>query len=123
MQRPLSAQRDNGPTNKYTNMNIYKDYVQSNDKICTALLILSPIPQQGRNTWKEGLACISHTYTHNPPDFRSILKDMIKGKNQVNFEQLTLDIICAILAVTTNYKEGNENEFTYGHFGTDSAPF
>jgi hypothetical protein len=67
---------------------------------------------QTANHWEHGLGFISRTYDHEPPDFRTTWRHLLKGRNKASFFNLQSSIIHAI---ATSYSTADSNAI--------SAPF
>ena len=64
------------------------------------------------NHWGHGIPFISNTYDHEPPDFRTTWRHLLKGRNKASFVNLQTSIIRAIVA-----------SYTSTTCNTTSAPF
>jgi hypothetical protein len=64
------------------------------------------------NHWGHGIPFISNTYDHEPPDFRTTWRHLLKGRNKASFVNLQTSIMRAIVA-----------SYTSTTCNTTSAPF
>jgi hypothetical protein len=65
--------------------------------LCTDILHCFSQPRI-QNHWEHGLAFISSTYNHEPPDFRTSWHHFLTGRNKSSFRNLQAAIIRAITA-------------------------
>jgi hypothetical protein len=64
------------------------------------------------NHWDHGILFISNSYDHEPPDFRTTWRHLLKGRNKASFVNLQTSIIKAIAA-----------SYNTTRCNTTSAPF
>jgi hypothetical protein len=64
--------------------------------------IFSQSQRNNLNHWNHGLQFISRTYDHEPPDFRTTWRHMLRGRQKAAFVTLQAAITHSIVVASTN---------------------